>query len=138
MKKMKYLIGFLCLAGFLLLLFFTLQNQDFKKETSITNLQADLGWMPDSLSRDSIRIICATSIQQYRYQSIDGKERIVFEIAVENANKKKEDKKASEAFYEPQISENSYEWSEDKLDYRLFGTFSSTELEKIAESVKVN
>ncbi len=115
----------------------TLQGSG-KNEIDISTLQADIGTLPDSISRESMKMINAPWKQQYCYGSIvdDGTERVILELSLISDDSTDEYRDES-AFYEPTSDEVIYEWTQDGVACRLFGTFTEEQLENIAESVKV-
>ncbi len=116
----------------------TLQDSDQNDEMDISILQADIGTLPDSISRESVKMINAPWKQQYCYIGIkeDGTERVVLELSLISSDNEEEYRDES-AFYESASDEAIYEWTQDGVACRVFGTFTEEELKNIAESVKV-
>lgn len=112
-------------------------SEDHEENADITKLQADIAKLPNILSRDSIKIIIMSGQQQYRYQSIVGEERLILEIRTQTSDTETVTEADTSVLYKPEVGESIFEWTQDNLECRLFGTFSEAELQEISESVQV-
>ncbi len=138
------LLGVICIGGVIVtgqdgeIGLSTLQGSSQNDEMDISILQADIGTLPDSISRESVHMINAPWKQQYCYTGTQEEEteRVVLELSLISSDSSEEYRDES-AFYEPASDEVICEWTQDGVACRLFGTFTEEELKNIAESVKV-
>lgn len=137
-RKFIYYMGLLILILVAISACNSKPGEDYVEDTGTSELQADISELPDTLSRDSIRIINLSGRQQYRYQSIDGKERLVLEIRTQTSDIEDVNEVDTSVLYKPEIEEVVFEWTQDNMQCMVFGTFSEAELQEIAESVQVN
>lgn len=130
-----------------------------------TSVSASINSLPGSLDSDHVKLISMPGRQQYCYQSVDGNSRMVLEVQAKNQDTISTDEKTdvkvgrstgvSYLYSDGEISlygvnendmghlltpengERVLEWSDQDLDFRLYGMFTEDELLTSAESVEV-
>lgn len=136
-KKTLYLIGF-SLAVLLALSFLIHTISKKSSGADTTEVIAAIKELPESINKNSLSVISLPDLQQYHYQSIDQEKRIVLEVRMQAPLSDGISNKDTLVLHEPMEGESVYEWEQNNMKFRIFGTYSIKELKNSAKSIRVN
>lgn len=105
--------------------------------SSQTALCANIMELPGTLSEEDVQVITLPEHQQYSYRKNDGTERLTLDVMTEEHDCSTQIIVGDNFICEPEKDDSVWEWMQNGMKCRLFGTFTEEELKQTSKNVWV-